>query len=92
MKIHFPVLTNSAPGCGLWKAVERELNLSLVLHLRRGANIVESVCIPWKKGGSASTEFPILIRANQSIDLSECESKTFKKPQRHYARRYDKYA
>lgn len=24
----------SLPGCGLWKAVERELNLSLVLHLR----------------------------------------------------------
>jgi hypothetical protein len=25
----------SIPGCGLWKAVERELNLSLIWHLRR---------------------------------------------------------
>jgi hypothetical protein len=25
----------SIPGCGLWKAVERELNLSLIWHIRR---------------------------------------------------------
>ena len=34
-----PNFDYSAPGCGLWKAVERELNLSLVLHLRREMNI-----------------------------------------------------
>ena len=40
---------HSAPGCGLWKAIEIELNLSLVLHLRREAGIVESVSIPLEK-------------------------------------------
>lgn len=32
----------SAPGCGLWKAVERELNLSLVLYLRQVKGVVTS--------------------------------------------------
>ena len=37
----------SAPGCGLWKAVERELNLSLVLYLRQVKGVVTSDD-PWK--------------------------------------------
>ena len=37
----------SAPGCGLWKAVERELNCSLVLYLRQVKGIVTSAD-PWE--------------------------------------------
>lgn len=32
----------SVAGCGLWKAVERELNLSLIWHLRRHRGIAEN--------------------------------------------------
>lgn len=32
----------SVAGCGLWKAVERELNLSLIWHLRRNRGIAEN--------------------------------------------------
>lgn len=64
----------SAPGCGLWKTMERELNLSLVLHLRREAGIVESISIPWK--GNGSGKFHILTAENQSIDLNRRESKS----------------
>ena len=70
-----PNFDYSAPGCGLWKAVERELNLSLVLHLRRAADIVESVSIPWKRSGNISEKFPILTAVNQSADLTQLESK-----------------
>ena len=65
----------SAPGCGLWKAVERELNLSLVLHLRREAGIVKSVSMPWKSSENISGKFPVLTGENRSVDLSERESK-----------------
>ena len=37
----------SAPGCGLWKAVERELNLSLVLYVRQQRRIV-NINNPWQ--------------------------------------------
>lgn len=65
----------SAPGCGLWKTVERELNLSLVLHLRREADIVKSVSMPWKSSENISGKFPVLTGENRSVDLSERESK-----------------
>lgn len=65
----------SAPGCGLWKAIERELNLSLVMHLRREAGIVKSVSIPWEKSGSRSKEFPILTGVKHIVDLGELNSK-----------------
>ena len=74
-KHSFPSFDYSAPGCGLWKAVERELNLSLVLHLRREVGIVESVSIPWKRSQHVAENFPILTGVNQSVNLSERESK-----------------
>ena len=61
----------SAPGCGLWKAVERELNLSLILHLRRSGGVITNVYHPWKKSANAPGKFPILIGEKASQDLSE---------------------
>ena len=62
----------SAPGCGLWKAVERELNLSLVLHLRREMNIA-NVNDPWV--GDPGQRFQIIINTGggHSVDLNERE-------------------
>ncbi len=64
-----PNFDYSAPGCGLWKAVERELNLSLVLHLRREAGVVKNVYYPWK--GSKQGKIPILTGENRSVDLNK---------------------
>ncbi len=64
----------SAPGCGLWKAVERELNLSLVLYLRRKAGIIENVNRPWKGSQGISGEVPILTGKNHSEDLNQRET------------------
>ena len=72
----FPNFDYSAPGCGLWKAIERELNLSLVMHLRREAGIVKSVSMPWEKSGSESKEFPILTGVNHIVDLGKRNSKS----------------
>lgn len=71
----FPNFDYSAPGCGLWKAIERELNLSLVLHLRREAGVVKSVSMPWEKSGSKSKEFPILTGVKYIEDLGKLSSK-----------------
>ena len=62
----------SAPGCGLWKAVERELNLSLVLHLRREMNIA-NVNDPWV--GDPRQRYQIIINTGRghSVDLNERE-------------------
>ena len=61
----------SAPGCGLWKAVERELNLSLILHLRRSGEVVANVNHPWQKNASAERILHILIGRNASVDISD---------------------
>ena len=68
-KYRLPNFDYSAPGCGLWKAVERELNLSLVLHLRREAGIVKNVYYPWKK--SEPGKFLILTGEKSSVDLNQ---------------------
>lgn len=65
----------SAPGCGLWKAVERELNLSLVLHLRRKVGIIENVNHPWKGSQRVSGGTPVLTGQNHSEDLNQRETK-----------------
>ena len=66
----------SAPGCGLWKAVERELNLSLVLHLRRKLGIIENVNCPWKGSQGISGRVPILTgnKKNHNQDLNQRET------------------
>ena len=71
----FPNFDYSAPSCGLWKAIERELNLSLVLHLRREAGVVKSVSMPWEKSGSKSKKFPILTGVKHIEDLGKLSSK-----------------
>ena len=73
-KNHQSALVNfdySVPGCGLWKAVELELNLSLILHLRRSEGVVANVKHPWKKNASANGELLILTGKKASVDLSE---------------------
>ena len=56
----------SAPGCGLWKAVERELNLSLVLYLRQVKGVVTSAD-PWK-GIKAPGERVDVVTGNRYHD------------------------
>ena len=64
----------SAPGCGLWKAVERELNLSLVLHLRRERGIVVDVSDPWI-GSEDSSGIYIPTGQRRNVNLNERESR-----------------
>lgn len=64
----------SLPGSGLWKAVERELNLSLVWYLRHELGIAE-VDDPWTaiKGRSRSEDR--IETGGRSVDLNRRESK-----------------
>ncbi|HSH01928.1 MAG TPA: hypothetical protein VLL52_05360 [Anaerolineae bacterium] len=38
---HQPILDFTIAGCGLWKAVERELNLSVIWHIRRRRGVAD---------------------------------------------------
>ena len=72
----------SAPGCGLWKAVERELNLSLVLHLRLERGIVANINAPLTSSRSRADE-KVLINtdkdsANVNINLRELNSSSLR--------------
>lgn len=60
----------SAPGCGLWKAVELEMNLSLVLHLRRERDIVADVRHPWA-GGADRSGIYIPTGPRQNVNLNQ---------------------
>ncbi len=62
----------SAPGCGLWKAVERELNLSLIAHMRREVDIIKNINRPWE-GSHMSRAVPILAGDNRSENLNQRE-------------------
>ena len=64
----------SAPGCGFWKAVERELNLSLVLYLRQQKNIA-NIDIP--RRGIISPRIKVRIQTGDdySVNLNERERK-----------------
>ena len=67
-----PNFDYSAPGCGLWKAVEREMNLSLVLHLRREMNIAD-IGRPWVRNPGGRSQTTISTGGGYSVDLDECE-------------------
>ena len=58
----------SIPGCGLWKAVERELNLSFIWHLRRYHRIAGEN--PFKLIAGAEVK---LRAGNRKVNLSEPE-------------------
>ncbi len=58
----------SLAGCGLWKAVERELNLSFIWHLRRYYHIVGDE--PFVRILEASFS---LRAGKETVDLSETE-------------------
>ena len=62
----------SLPGCGLWKAVERELNLSLVLHLRTEWDIA-NIDSPWV--GLRSPKYTIRIaKGTVNLNIRETEN------------------
>ena len=62
----------SAPGCGLWKAVERELNLSLVLYVREQFEIVD-IINPWQGIMSPSRVIQIQTGDTFWVDLNKRE-------------------
>lgn len=62
----------SAPGCGLWKAVERELNLSLVLYLRQQRNIVD-INNPWQGSIHPGPQVQIQTGENSWVNLNKRE-------------------
>ena len=68
----------SAPGCGLWKAVERELNLSLVLYLRQQRRIVD-IDNPWQ--GIINPKRKIQIQTGDGfwVNLNKREQKNREK-------------
>ena len=67
----------SAPGCGLWKAVERELNLSLVFYLRQQRGVVKKNN-PWRGIISQGRRIKIQTGSNNWdwINLNEREKRT----------------
>ena len=64
----------SAPGCGLWKAVERELNLSLVLYLRQQRGIVD-IKNPWQGIINPGTIIEIQTGNDFRVNLNQREQK-----------------
>ena len=64
----------SAPSCGLWKAVERELNLSLVLYLRQQRGIV-NIKDPWQGIINRRREIEIQTGNNFRVNLNRREQK-----------------
>ena len=69
----------SLPGCGLWKAVERELNLSLVLHMRRAKGILQ-IEDPWQsiKDGPVKIETGSQ-ESGHTLDLNKSEPRSRRK-------------
>ena len=65
----------SAPGCGLWKAVEREMNLSLVLYLRHQKGVVDIKKNPWKGIMNQGRKIEIQTGSNYRVNLNEREQK-----------------
>ena len=64
----------SAPGCGLWKAVEREINLSLVLYVREAFDIVD-INNPWRGIMDPGRKIQIQTGNTDSVDLNKRERK-----------------
>ena len=64
----------SAPGCGLWKAIEREMNLSLVLFLRHH-NGVATFDNPWIGRVKPDAKFNVTTGSARKVNLNEREPK-----------------
>ena len=65
----------SAPGCGLWKAVEREVNLSLVSYLRQQRGVVDIKKNPWRGIINRRRKIEIQTGSNYRVNLNEREQK-----------------
>lgn len=64
----------SAPGCGLWKAVEREANLSFVLYLRQQRGVVD-IKNPWQEIEKRRMPIQIQTGPKRWVNLNEREKK-----------------
>ena len=63
-----------APGCGLWKAVERELNLSLAFYIRQQRGVVD-INNPWQGIINRGRRIQIQTGTNDRFNLNKRENK-----------------
>ena len=64
----------SVPGCGLWKAVEREMNLSVILNLRIEKGIAK-YDQPWVGLKEKNSKIEIQTGPNHTVNINQREPK-----------------